>query len=327
MSLRELHDSLREVEVEVGSKLPATDGSSDEIEGVAECSLDELDALVAAEASEESLQEDAEMLRRAGTSILVDAAEARTLLELVADQSDLGGEELELALLEAADGSCLQTSELLSLFEAEAGEPRQADSPTSVTALLAEDLLSLGGSVYDAVSSPAPLPDLCFCGEPAQSPPPHSARAGRTCADRKEWTAEEDATIRSHVQLFGCKWRRIAALLPGRSDDSVRNRWNRLQAALSQTGQGGVATPMPVAARPPKAPNAGKPERTSWTKAEDATILNGVQELGHRWGKLAQRLPGRTEHAIRNRFHRLQTMHEDSQPPLSVVSIPAVLSS
>ena len=56
-----------------------------------------------------------------------------------------------------------------------------------------------------------------------------------------------------------------------------------------------------------------KPERMSWTKVEDATIVNGVQELGHKWYQIAQRLPGRTDHAIRNRYHRLQAMMQDQQ--------------
>ena len=54
-----------------------------------------------------------------------------------------------------------------------------------------------------------------------------------------------------------------------------------------------------------------KQERMSWTKVEDATIVNGVQELGHKWYQIAQRLPGRTDHAIRNRYHRLQAMMQD----------------
>ena len=35
--------------------------------------------------------------------------------------------------------------------------------------------------------------------------------------------------------------------------------------------------------------------------------------MGHKWNKIAERLPGRTDHAIRNRFHRLQTLLEDRQ--------------
>ena len=56
-----------------------------------------------------------------------------------------------------------------------------------------------------------------------------------------------------------------------------------------------------------------KPERVSWSKAEDDTILRGVSELGHKWNRIAERLPGRTDHAIRNRFHRLQSLLEDRQ--------------
>ena len=42
------------------------------------------------------------------------------------------------------------------------------------------------------------------------------------------WTAEEDRIITEGMDAFGCKWRRIAALLPRRSDSSVRNRWTRI---------------------------------------------------------------------------------------------------
>ena len=38
-----------------------------------------------------------------------------------------------------------------------------------------------------------------------------------------------------------------------------------------------------------------------------------MQELGHKWYQISQRLPGRTDHAIRNRYHRLQAMVEDAQ--------------
>merc|ERR1719393_763598 len=55
------------------------------------------------------------------------------------------------------------------------------------------------------------------------------AAGSRNGPERKEWTTAEDEIIQNGVAMFGCKWRRIAAQLPGRSDDAVRNRWNRLK--------------------------------------------------------------------------------------------------
>jgi len=148
---------------------------------------------------------------------------------------------------------------------------------------------------------------------------PPAAPMGRNGAERKEWTTVEDDIIRELMSVHGCKWRRIAAQLPGRSDDAVRNRWNRLKE-LSGDGPpslpSGLISPPPIARRNTSSSSdlsASKPERVSWTRVEDETILLSVQELGHKWNKLAERLPGRTDHAIRNRFHRLQTMMEDKQ--------------
>ena len=238
---------------------------------------------------------------------------------------------------------------------------------------------------------------------------------------RKEWSAEEDALIRNGVEQLGCRWRVIAAQLPGRSDDAVRNRWSRLQESLRGSGEGlgpaggsrrvskegvnggedsprggagddanggtplggatngggGLASslgnsgqlkagseangngaekgeeaaggdgsgsaaaagrgkaasggrgggdsssggaaggiPKPSrssgsksrAARVSGEDGAGKKERTSWTRAEDDIIVRGVAELGHKWYEIARRLPGRTDHAIRNRWSRLQSI-------------------
>ncbi len=41
-----------------------------------------------------------------------------------------------------------------------------------------------------------------------------------------KWTAEEDAIITANFQLIGKKWSTIARLLPGRSDNDVKNRFN-----------------------------------------------------------------------------------------------------
>lgn len=151
--------------------------------------------------------------------------------------------------------------------------------------------------------------------------PAAAAAAGRGPAqERKEWTAAEDELIRSGVAEWGCKWRKIAVLLPGRSDDAVRNRWHRLtpHAADAAAAEGAAAPPMPRRRVSGGGRNAavagggeGKVERMSWTPTEDAIILTSVRELGHKWNKIATKLHGRTEHAIRNRYHRLQTALAD----------------
>ena len=144
---------------------------------------------------------------------------------------------------------------------------------------------------------------------------------------RKEWSLTEDDLIRHGVQRLGCKWRVIAAQLPGRSDDAVRNRWSRLQEsmrppeqqppnpngaasfAVPSIGSGGGSSSSDGAARypgpldkeidrksvPEKKERASwdKKERTSWTRAEDDIIVQCVAELGHKWFKIRRRLPAR----------------------------------
>jgi hypothetical protein len=40
------------------------------------------------------------------------------------------------------------------------------------------------------------------------------------------WTSEEDALIINAHRVHGTKWAKISALLPGRSDNAIKNRWN-----------------------------------------------------------------------------------------------------
>jgi len=70
--------------------------------------------------------------------------------------------------------------------------------------------------------------------------------------NRKAWSMEEDATIRACVQRMGMRWRLIAPHLPGRSDDSVRNRWKRLREEDEEAEA--AAAGRPRVERPPPPP-------------------------------------------------------------------------
>ena len=59
----------------------------------------------------------------------------------------------------------------------------------------------------------------------------------------------QDATIRACVQRMGMRWRLIAPHLPGRSDDSVRNRWKRLREEDEEAEA--AAAERPRVERPP----------------------------------------------------------------------------
>eukprot|EP00908_Phaeocystis_cordata_P009605 Transcript_20399.p1 GENE.Transcript_20399~~Transcript_20399.p1 ORF type:complete len:276 (-),score=98.00 Transcript_20399:335-1162(-) len=224
-----------------------------------------------------------------------------------ADLDDLIGKAFPLEPPVLQQKSSLDLSRLVDLTQLErdsleslrsAAGPEPMEQEPVPTRLASVNLLSTSFTplaLSGSASSSQPLP--------AQQ---QSSGAG-SAADRKDWTDAEDEEILRGVAEYGQKWRAIATRLPGRSDDAVRNRWKRLVRAqggpdmFATSGEGG---------------GNKRPPRQAWTEEEDQIIVEMVQQYGFKWGRIERRLAesatsvGRTPHAIRNRFYRLQQQQQ-----------------
>ena len=100
------------------------------------------------------------------------------------------------------------------------------------------------------------------------------ARAEAGVAPKQGWTRQEDETILRTVQTTGMKWSAIAAVLPGRTDDAVRNRYLRLQRkkgglAIGAHVDGGMTVQITDQAK----------RGDMWTAEEDTQIMAAVATL------------------------------------------------
>ncbi|KAG8457987.1 hypothetical protein KFE25_012658 [Diacronema lutheri] len=102
---------------------------------------------------------------------------------------------------------------------------------------------------------------------------------------KNPFTPEEDARLTELVARHGARsWARIARAMPGRNAGQCNARYlHYLDWRIC---------------------------RAPFSPAEDIVILAAISRLGPRWATIALELPGRTGHAIKNRWQAIRTHAE-----------------
>lgn len=91
------------------------------------------------------------------------------------------------------------------------------------------------------------------------------------------WTAEEDAILREKRRLYGRKWAKIAAHLPGRQGKQCRERFvNHLDPEL---------------------------KKGEWTDDEEAILIAMHEIHGNRWANISKQLSGRSDNDVKNHWY------------------------
>ncbi|OHS97893.1 hypothetical protein TRFO_35796 [Tritrichomonas foetus] len=114
---------------------------------------------------------------------------------------------------------------------------------------------------------------------PANCTSVHQDHLNKVCKCRRRvFSTEEDMLLAELVSVQKCQnWFEVAKRLPGRSVRQCRDRWTNY---LCPT-------------------NKFEP----WTMDEDLKIVKLVNEIGTKWGKISELMPGRSDNTVKNRWY------------------------
>mmetsp|Transcript_13294 Transcript_13294/g.32258 ORF Transcript_13294/g.32258 Transcript_13294/m.32258 type:complete len:560 (+) Transcript_13294:129-1808(+) len=135
------------------------------------------------------------------------------------------GRKTTINVVEASDSSVDTESELVATPPLAVAEGSEADkAPAPAARLVVYKCRACGCGKRDHECHPT-------ARAPTSSPAAGAAPATGGDQRLRPWTPAEDQVICSGVQELGFKWSTIASRLDRRTDNAVRNRWHRLEAA------------------------------------------------------------------------------------------------
>ncbi|KAM3146516.1 hypothetical protein pb186bvf_001485 [Paramecium bursaria] len=111
---------------------------------------------------------------------------------------------------------------------------------------------------------------------------------------KQKWTFEEDQRVIDLVEKRGRNWTQLAKEFPGRSGKQIRERFlNKLDPQLIHR---------------------------QWAQEEDTIVLETYKEIGPKWSIIAQKLKGRSENMVKNRFYsHIQKAALGKEKPYQVI--------
>ncbi|CAD6247660.1 unnamed protein product [Miscanthus lutarioriparius] len=120
---------------------------------------------------------------------------------------------------------------------------------------------------------------------------------------KSAWTKEEDAVLREQVRLHGPQnWAAISEALAGRNPKSCRLRWCQHLSPIVDTS-------------------------SPFSLQEDERIIALYRLYPNKWATIAGFLPGRTDNAVKNRWHSVlskvyQQQRRRAAAPIHLLRLP-----